>query len=226
MDGYVSGASELGGVELENARSSLCSATLGAWESKSGALQDSFQSWWYLGGQEEQAGAAGAARGTAAAYRRGFMARVEAVTKRDVERAMATYLAPLFDPSRSAFACAAPLAEHGATARALGLKSAAACVLSSSEADANRVLSVAEKDLAALFPLAEEEKEGEGKAGAAVKEEAEAGGFEEGPWPVGKQPFWRTHRGLVASVGLASAAGFAFLLGTAAVRVARSRRSP
>ena len=56
-----------------------------------------------------------------------------------------------------------------------------------------------------------------------MKEEAQAGGFEEGPWPVGKQPFWRTHRGLVASVSLASAAGLAFLLGTAAVRVVRSR---
>ena len=33
VDGYVSGASELGGVELENARSSLRSATPGAWES-------------------------------------------------------------------------------------------------------------------------------------------------------------------------------------------------
>ena len=120
------------GVEFENAKSSLCSEQLGTWETKSQALSDTFRAWFYLG-------PSGAGSATAEAYRRSFMARVQAVSEAEALAALRRYVAPLFDLSRCCFTVAAPLAEHEAVARALGMKGPAAGLLAASDEDANKV---------------------------------------------------------------------------------------
>ena len=193
VQGYCSGAA-LAETEFENAKSSLCSATLGAWESKSGALTDTFRAWFYLEAAGEAGGmAAGGA--TAEGYRRAFMARVDAVTVAEARAAMVAYVLPLF--TRSVLACACPLQElaavsadlgcahppapDGATGRALH---AAATLLSVGARHAG-VVAVRERDLEALFPL----------------EAAECEGDEEGEgevWPSARlaalRPFWQRHQ--------------------------------
>lgn len=189
---YASGATPFKATEFENAKSSLCSEQVGSWENKSGALGDTFQAWFYL--------AASAGPPTAEAYRRALMAQVQAVTPAQALAALQTYVSPLFDPGTRCFAVAAPLADHEAVARALGMKGPVAGLLLSSAEACNKVVAVKEKDLDALFPLG-----ASGEASAA--------------WPVGRQPFWRTHRSLT----LAAAAVAVAVAAAAALRLARNR---
>jgi len=239
-------AKPLASVELENAKSSLCSATLGVWETKSGALSDSFKAWWYLQQQQKQQQRQGeeatAAQtkeetmpSTAEVYRRSFMRKVEVVTDDQVLAAMAKYVAPLFDQNKCCVSVASPLAEHLGVAKQFGMKGPGACVFCpGGEAEANRVVSVAEKDLNALFPLVlsggggvdgnDNGKNGGGDgSGGSGGNQGAAEEAEEARWPVGKQPLWRTHRTALAG-GAAVLVGLAGLGVVLAIKAARAKR--
>ena len=98
---YATGAKKLQRTEFENTKSSLMNATLCYWETKSGALRDTFRRWFFM---REGADSDGYAPMVPAAdYRRGFMARVAAVSQDDVKMALCDFIVPLFDPSRSYF---------------------------------------------------------------------------------------------------------------------------
>ena len=201
---YASGNTPFAITEFENAKSSLCSEQLGYWEDKSGALRDTFNAWFYLTNETSKAGG----MPTAEAYRRGLMARMQAVTPEQALKALQTYVPPLFDPTKSCFAVAAPLSEHERIASALGKKGVMAGLLSKSDEECNKVITVKEKDLESMFPVL---------SGDDDDDEQE----QERVWPLGKQPFWRTHRSLT----LAAAAATAAVATAAALRLMRHRRA-
>jgi hypothetical protein len=202
---YASGNTPFALTEFENAKSSLCSEQLGHWEDKSGALGDTFNAWFYLTNETSKAGG----MPTAEAYRRGLMARMQAVTPEQALKALQTYVSSLFDPTKSCFAVAAPLSEHERIATALGKKGIVAGLLSKSDEDCNKVITVKEKDLESMFPLLKADQDDD-------DEQAH-----ERPWPLGRQPFWRNHRSLT----LAAAAATAAVATATALRLIRNRRA-
>lgn len=132
VDNYSQGKEKVKQIEFENAKSSLTSSLLSRWESKSGAIGDTYQSWLYLqtGGNSSSSSvsvapstAANAKRiTTALSYRLGLISRIQKVTIQDVLQALDEYLCPLFNLNNVCFAIATPNQQCEDVANSFGMK--------------------------------------------------------------------------------------------------------
>lgn len=120
MDNYSNGKEVVKNIEFENAKSSLTSALLSRWESKSGALGDTYQSWFYLQDQRKQSDQRNLPK-TALSHRLDLISRISKVDIKDVLYALDEYLCPLFSLSNVCFAIATPNQECEDVATSFGM---------------------------------------------------------------------------------------------------------
>jgi hypothetical protein len=132
VDDYTKGKNKIKQIEFENAKSSLTSALLSKWESKSGALGDTFQSWMYLQDQSCYSSSSSSSSlsssssssniTTALTYRLNLISRIEKVEIKDVLDALDRYLCPLFSMKNVCFSIATPNQQCEDVAVSFGMK--------------------------------------------------------------------------------------------------------